>query len=83
MSYSLEWTPAAAVLGAVALLWIPGIALIVLFVVALAAAAAVVALAAAVVASPFLLGRYLARRWQSHAEEREEREAHVPRPEFA
>jgi hypothetical protein len=60
MSYSSEWVPGAAVLGFVALIWVPGIALIVLAAVALAA---VTALVAAVVAGPYLLVRAIARRW--------------------
>jgi hypothetical protein len=66
VSYSFEWFPGAAVLGFVALIWVPGIALIVLAAVALAAVAAVVAL---LVAGPYLLVRTIARRWHAPARE--------------
>jgi hypothetical protein len=62
VSYGVEWIPGAAVVGIVALFWVPSVALIGLFVVLLAAVAAVVALAGAVVASPYLLGRFIRGR---------------------
>jgi hypothetical protein len=62
VSYGVEWIPGAAVVGIVALFWVPSLALIGLFVVLLGALAAVVALAGAVVASPYLLGRYIRGR---------------------
>jgi hypothetical protein len=63
VSYSLEWIPGAAFLGAVLLLLVvPSFALIGLVVVALAAVAALVALAGAMLAMPYLLVHSLRRR---------------------
>jgi hypothetical protein len=62
VSYSIEWIPGAAVVGIVALFWVPSVALIALFVILLAAVAVVVALAGAVVAAPYLLGRSIRGR---------------------
>jgi hypothetical protein len=62
VSYALEWTPGAAVVGLVALLCVPSLVLIGLVVVLLAALAALVALAGAIVATPDLLLRSLRRR---------------------
>jgi hypothetical protein len=62
MTYGVEWTPSVAVVGLVALLFVPYLNLIVLGVLLLAAAAAVVALAGAIVSAPYLLGRSVLRR---------------------
>jgi hypothetical protein len=62
MAYAVEWTPSVAVLGFVALLFVPYLSLIVLGLVLLAAAAAVMALAGAAVTAPYLLGRAVLRR---------------------
>jgi hypothetical protein len=62
MSYTAEWIPTPIGLGAVLLpLIVPPFALIGLVVVALAALAALVALAGAVLATPYLLVRFLRR----------------------
>jgi positive regulator of sigma E activity len=62
MSYSLEWTPALLIIGALLLLIVPAFALIALAVVAIAAVAALAVLAGAILASPYLLVRTLRRR---------------------
>jgi hypothetical protein len=62
MSFAIIWGPGAIFLAAVlALLIVPGFALIALTVVLIAAVAAILALAAAIVATPYLL----LRRWRS------------------
>ena len=66
MSYGIEWTPGAVLLGTVLLVVIvPHFALIGLVVVAVAVVAALVVLAAAMLAMPYLLVRIVRRR---HAE---------------
>jgi hypothetical protein len=55
MSYSTEWIPGLFFFGFVALFWVPPVALIGL-------ALFLLALLAAIVATPFLLGRYILRR---------------------
>ena len=62
MSYALEWSPPAVVVGLVALAIVPPLAMIALMVVLLAAVAGLVALAGAVVAAPYLLARSVHRR---------------------
>jgi hypothetical protein len=70
MSYAIECLPAAAVVGLVAVLWVPSFALIGLGVILLLAVAAVVALAGAVVAAPYLLIRSLRRRGRARTNPR-------------
>jgi hypothetical protein len=68
MSYSTEWIPGLFFFGFVALFWVPPVALIGLTLFLLAAVAAIVA-------TPFLLGRYILRRLR--ARRPVEREDHV------
>ena len=85
MSYSNEWLPGAAVIGIVALLSVPSIALIVFFALLLAALAAAVVLAGAIVATPFLLGRAIRRRLLARRDADPDR-AHTqpaPKPQIA
>jgi membrane protein implicated in regulation of membrane protease activity len=63
MKYGFEWTPGLVLLAMVIVLpLVPPFALIAVAALALAAVAALVALAGAVLASPYLLVRYLHRR---------------------
>jgi membrane protein implicated in regulation of membrane protease activity len=69
VSYAVIWGPGVVFLATVlALLILPGFALIALTVVLIAAVAAIVALAAAIVATPYLLGRALVRRRRARSE---------------
>jgi uncharacterized membrane-anchored protein len=73
MSYAIPWLPGVVLLGIVlALLIVPGLALIALTVVLIAAVAALVALVAAIVAAPYLLARSLRRRRRSRSVTSEE-----------
>jgi hypothetical protein len=62
VSYRVEWLAAPVFLGVPFLLLIGPVAVIAVLAVALAALAALVALAGAVLASPYLLARFLHRR---------------------
>jgi hypothetical protein len=65
VSYAIEWVLGAALLGAVATLWVPGFALIALFVAALATLAGLVALAGVILATPYLLTRSILQGLQA------------------
>ena len=62
MGYGFEWMPVVLLWTVLALLIVPGFALIGLVVVALAAVAALVVLAGAILAMPYLVVRILRRR---------------------
>ena len=67
LRYLLTWTPFAAIIAAIGILATPFLGWLVLMVVLLAALAALVALAGAIIASPYLLGRSVRRRWRERS----------------
>jgi hypothetical protein len=73
VSYFLEWGGGFIAPATVAFLLVPGFVLIALVVVLIVLAVVVVAVAAAIVATPYLLGSFVRRRWQA-------RSAHRQRP---
>jgi hypothetical protein len=65
MSYFFEWGGVLIAPVIVVVLLVPGFVLIALVVALIVLAVVVVALAAAIVASPYLLGRFLYRHWRA------------------
>ena len=82
MSYVLEWIAAGAAIATLVLLACPSFALIALVVVLLVAATVLLALAAAIVASPYLLARYLHGRWRTRSAARHSHGLHPPLTPF-
>ena len=71
-AYPFLWLPFVFLIGVPIVLVSPYLALIVLLLL-------LVALLAAIVAAPYLLGRYVARRWREHQARTDEWSAESPR----
>lgn len=82
MSYVLHWIAVGAGMATLVLLCCPAFALIALVVVLLVVATVLVALGAAIVASPYLLARYLHGRWRTRSAARHPQALHPPLTPF-